>query len=709
MDERVITRLDELGVSLFRINLSHTAVDAVEETIARIQGYTSVPICLDTEGAQVRTGKMRDGTVDITENTVIRAYAEPVDGDAEKFKLYPPEVVDRLRPGDLISIDFDAVLVQVTEASPGCATMRVINGGRMGSNKAVSVQNRLFELPPLTEKDKQALRIGAEMGITNAALSFANRADDIEYLRKAFRDDAFVISKIECRNGIRNLQEILEASDAALIDRGDLSREFPLERIPGLQKDIIGQAKAQKTPVYVATNLLESMVTSTTPTRAEVNDVYNTLMDGADGLVLAAETAIGKHPIRCADMIARMINEFETRGHKSGDVYSFDSTSGLIEPHGGHLVLREAVPADLDQMEKLPRLTLDERDIMDCEQIATGTYSPLTGPMSQAELESVLEVHTLPSGVTWTLPIIFHVNADEADRIAPGERAVLQNENGVAHALIDIDELFRIDVDDVARRWFGTNDFSHPGVAWLTGRGNLYVAGAITLISRNDLPFRHYALTPAETRHIFAHKGWTRVVGFHTRNIAHRAHHFIQMTALERSHADGLYINPVVGPKKPGDFLTAPIIHSYQRMIEQGSYPTGKVLLGSFLTFSRYSGPREAVFTALCRKNMGCSHFIIGRDHTGVGDFYPFDANRRLFDQIGDIGIRPLFFDTVGYDEGECRHVFESEGVILKNISGTEVRDTLRSGGRLPDWFVDPGVQDLLKAELAAGRPIFYE
>lgn len=709
MDERVISRLDELGVGMFRINLSHTPVDVVEETVARIQSLTKVPVCLDTEGAQVRTGKMAAGAVEVSENAIVHAVSELIDGDASRFSLYPGDVVDRLRPGDLISIDFDAVLVQVTDVEPGCATMRVINGGRMGSNKAVSVQNRVFELPPLTDKDRQALRIGADMGVMNAALSFANRAEDVAELRAAFRQDGFVISKIECRNGIDNLDEILVASNAALIDRGDLSREFPLERIPGLQKHIISKAKAKDVPVYVATNLLESMVTSTTPTRAEVNDVYNTLMDGADGLVLAAETAIGEHPIRCANMIARMIREFEAVQKNEGDLYSFDTASGLIDPHGGRLVQREANAADIADLDRFLRLTLDERDLMDCEQLATGTYSPLSGPMNQAELESVLESHSLPTGETWTLPIIFQVAPDVIKSMGVGERIVLQSATGVPHAFLDLEEIYQIDVEQVAGRWFGTASSEHPGVEWVRSRGDTVIAGKVTLISRIDSPFRHYALTPAETRHIFAHKGWSRVVGFHTRNIAHRAHNFIQLTGLANSHADGIYINPVVGPKKPGDFLTSPIMKSYQLLIERGAFPSGKVMLGSFLTYSRYSGPREAVFTALCRKNMGCSHFIIGRDHTGVGNFYASDANRKLFDQIGDIGITPLYFDTVGYNEASGNHEFATDTNTLKNISGTQVRDTLRQGERLPDWFVDSAVQDMLLAELGAGQDLFHE
>jgi ATP sulfurylase len=177
---------------------------------------------------------------------------------------------------------------------------------------------------------------------------------------------------------------------------------------------------------------------------------------------------------------------------------------------------------------------------------------------------------------------------------------------------------------------------------------------------------------------------------------------------LERTGADGLFINPVARPEKPGDFLPEAILLTYQTLLEFGCYPRGRVALGSFFTYSRYAGPREAIFTALCRKNMGCSHLIIGRDHTGVGDFYPRDANRWLFDTVGDIGITPVFFEAVGYSEKTCRYEVD-HGQQLASISGTEVRETLRRGDRLPDWFMRELAQDVLIAELQSGRPLFYE
>jgi len=311
MNEHVIRRMDELNVDLFRINLSHTRLEDVGETIRFVSAISDTPICLDTEGAQIRTGTMSGGAVEATENHLITATAALAGrpGTSDRLGLYPGYVVDRLRQGDLISIDFDAVLVQVIDTAPGTAILRVLNPGRIASNKAVTVQ-RPLTLAPLTDKDREAIGIARAEGVTDFALSFANNAQDVRDIRALAGKDARIIAKIECHNGLLHLDSIIAESDAVLIDRGDLAREVPIERIPQAQKLIVARAKAHRRKVYVATNLLESMVTSSAPTRAEVNDIYNTLADGADGLVLAAETAIGRHPVACAAMVVRLIREF---------------------------------------------------------------------------------------------------------------------------------------------------------------------------------------------------------------------------------------------------------------------------------------------------------------------------------------------------------------------------------------------------------------
>ncbi len=238
MNERVIRRLTDLGVALFRINLSHTDLSDLQGAIELIRRYTEVPICLDSEGAQVRNGPLIGGKVTLVEHGQTQARRLKGPGDAQIFGFYPEFVVDLLEVGDFISIDFNAVLVQVVGKEGGGVTMRVLNGGVMGQNKAVTV-DRALPLPALTDKDRGAIKIGRRMGIRDYALSFANSGADVDLIRELCGDPVRIISKIECRNGLIHLAEIAERSDAILIDRGDLSREVPIERIPIVQKEII--------------------------------------------------------------------------------------------------------------------------------------------------------------------------------------------------------------------------------------------------------------------------------------------------------------------------------------------------------------------------------------------------------------------------------------------------------------------------------------
>ncbi len=707
MNERVIKRLTDLGVALFRINLSHTELADLPAFIELIQSHTSVPVCLDTEGAQVRNGSLVGGKVVLEEHGLIQARRLGRPGDAECFGFYPDFVVDLLEIGDFISIDFNAVLVQVVAKEEGWVTMRVLNGGVMGQNKAVSV-DRPLPLPALTEKDRGAIEIGRSMGITNYALSFANCGADVDLIRQLCGGPVRIISKIECRNGLTHLSEIVDRSDAILIDRGDLSREVPIERIPMVQKEIIQHCNVAGCKVYVATNLLESMIQQPGPTRAEVNDVITTLASGADGLVLAAETAVGVSPIASANMIVRLIHSFEaSRNRDATGFYYEDSRSLLVQPHGEMLIDRHADELMRQGLPGLRCLTVGADELMDCEQIAVGTYSPLTGFMDRATVTSVLFESRLPSGLVWTMPILLSLGAAAGVVPDPGERVLLCDTTGGERAVLDVSEVFELDLEQVARSWYGTSDLTHPGVARLRARGSRFIGGEIHLLARGQSPYRHYELTPAQTRSVFVHKGWTRVVGFHTRNPAHRVHEYIQLEALRTSHADGLYISPVIGPTKGGDFLPGPIMQSYQTLVGLGAYSEGRVVLGSFVTYSRFAGPREAVFTALCRKNMGCSHFIIGRDHAGVGQFYAPNALEKYLAELGDLGVELVRFGPIAWDPLRSSYAPEEEIATPASISGTQVRAALAAGQRLPDWFMRPEIQDLLLAQIAQGQAVF--
>jgi sulfate adenylyltransferase len=305
----VIRALDERGVDLFRINLSHTPLEAVEPAIALVRRYSQVPICLDTQGAQVRCGKMADDTL-LQAGDPVALTATHVVGSAGELTLWPGSVFVSMHAGDLIRVDFDGLLLQVLECDDHSARAVVLEGGGVKSNRAVNI-DPAPELAPLTDLDTAAIEIGLRHGIRHVALSFASSAADIELLRALLPEDAVLISKIESRAGVRNREEIIDASDAVLIDRGDLSREVPLEYVPFYQKAIVRQANRWNRPVYVATNLLESMVTKRQPTIAEMNDIANTLLDGVHGLVLAAETAVGVDPVGTVDIVIRSIKAFE--------------------------------------------------------------------------------------------------------------------------------------------------------------------------------------------------------------------------------------------------------------------------------------------------------------------------------------------------------------------------------------------------------------
>jgi pyruvate kinase len=249
----------------------------------------------------------------VLEGRRVELVSEAVEGTAERFTLWPPTIFDALAPGATLSVDFDGALLRVIEAEPGRATAVVAASGRVRSNKAVTVDPPP-SLPALSQKDLAAIEVGARLGIRAYALSFASSAEDVVRLRGLVPEGSFVIAKIESRKGVRNMDEIIAATDAALIDRGDLSREIPLEHVPYYQKAIVRRANRWNRPVYVATNLLESMVTSRLPTIAEANDLANTLLDGVHGLVLAAETAIGVDPVGSVDMVLRAIRAFERAG-----------------------------------------------------------------------------------------------------------------------------------------------------------------------------------------------------------------------------------------------------------------------------------------------------------------------------------------------------------------------------------------------------------
>jgi pyruvate kinase len=308
-NQSTISAMETNDVNLFKINLSHTKISDLEEMIASLQKWSSVPICLDSEGAQVRNQYMISESVAFNEGDTVKIHSSEVKGDNKNISFAPSNVFGQLNISDVIYVDFHAVTLKVIEKKEEFLLAKVVSSGVVGSNKAVNI-NREIDLEPITKKDLEAFNIGKRMGVSNYALSFTNSSNDVKQVREIIGMDANLISKIESIRGVLNLDEILPVVNYILIDRGDLSREIAIEKIPFIQRRIISKAKSKNVPVYVATNLLESMTATHMPTRAEVNDVASTLLMGADGLVLAAETAIGKYPVEAVAMINSLVKQF---------------------------------------------------------------------------------------------------------------------------------------------------------------------------------------------------------------------------------------------------------------------------------------------------------------------------------------------------------------------------------------------------------------
>ncbi|MCH8033921.1 MAG: sulfate adenylyltransferase [Bacteroidetes bacterium] len=714
LKENIIEEMDRWGTDIFRINLSHTAIEDLDEVINKLRSWTKKPICLDTEGAQIRTGKYLNGQIVLQANSLIEIVKYNEIESGTRLSIYPIIPEEILRVGDVLRIDFHSVIVQVIKVEDKSVLGRVIEGGIVGSNKGISI-DRMPYLPAFTDKDYAALLKGKELGITHYALSFTYKKEDIIWVREQFDYPVFIISKIESYNALSNLKDIVRATDAILIDRGDLSKEVPLQKVGVMQKYIVNFANKFEKPVYVATNLLDSMISGLQPNRAEINDITSTLFNGAQGLVLAAETAIGNHPVEVVRMAAGIIEETtnylnhytELNIHKYIDkVYE----NSLILPHGGELV-QNYLDEDAKEIESknLPKIYLDEQTALDLEQLASGTYSPITGFMDLREMDSVLDAYRLIDGNVWTLPILLQMNKEDIGFRINDKVLLYSKQEDKLIGMLEVKNIERIsDLNSVAKRWFNSSDDEHPGVRYFKSRGDYIISGDVFRLRRDSVE-TPYVLTPKQIRSILRDLNMATVVGFHTRNVLHRGHEFIQKKALEMVNADGLLISPVIGPKKKGDFVSKAIIGSYEKIISKGLYDPFKVLLGAFSTYSRYSGPREAVFTALCRKNFGCSHFIIGRDHTGVGDYYSANASQEIFEKIGEIGIKPIFFETAyycntcGYVTNGCQHLDKDK---IK-LSATEIRNCLISNKRPPEYLLREEISDLLVNMMKENEQIF--
>ncbi|MFX1477521.1 MAG: sulfate adenylyltransferase [Promethearchaeota archaeon] len=361
----------------------------------------------------------------------------------------------------------------------------------------------------------------------------------------------------------------------------------------------------------------------------------------------------------------------------------------MIKPHGGTLINKvlpkmekERITEEISEFEKLK---VRPETLKVIKNICFGVFSPLEGFMNENDYNYVLDTMYLESNIAWPFPIILDVSEEEIKDIKPDDKIILTNSSDLPIALMNIETIYKYNKNKLAQKTYGTLDQNHPGVFSVINYKEKLLGGEIYLINEPKPSFADLDLKPIETRVLFKEKGWDRVVAFQTRNPPHLGHEYVQKAGL--TYVDGLFINPVIGKKKIGDFLDEVIIDAYKVLIKE-YYPKDRVVLSTFETEMRYAGPKEAIFHAITRKNFGCDHIIIGRDHAGVGDYYrPYDAHD-IFNKFPDLGIEPIKFRSFSkcskcnavVNDKICPHPPEMQNFF----TGTEIRKALHSG-KSPD------------------------
>ena len=375
-----------------------------------------------------------------------------------------------------------------------------------------------------------------------------------------------------------------------------------------------------------------------------------------------------------------------------------------LSPHGGQLINRVVSGNEretlLAKVGKIPQIILGEREMSDLDMIACGALSPLEGFMGQADYQSVVEKMRLSNGLPWSLPVMLSAKKSDADTYEVGSEIALLAPDKTPLAILQLKEKFDYNKENEAEKVYKTKEAAHPGVAALYAQNEIYLAGPVQVLNRVKYEeFLNYRQDPLELRKLFQEKGWKTIVGFQTRNPIHRAHEYIQKCALEI--VDGLLIHPLVGATKSDDIPAAVRMKCYEALLKN-YFPLNRTHLSVFPAAMRYAGPREAIFHAIARKNYGCTHFIVGRDHAGVGNYYGTYEAQELFDrfEIEELGIIPLKFENAFF----CKRTLSMATAKTSpstpeeqiNLSGTKVREMLRAGQLPPPEFSRPEVAQIL-------------
>ncbi|MFB5627922.1 MAG: sulfate adenylyltransferase [Nitrosarchaeum sp.] len=369
-------------------------------------------------------------------------------------------------------------------------------------------------------------------------------------------------------------------------------------------------------------------------------------------------------------------------------------TDNSIKPHGGKLVNR----ITKTDSSGLFSISISEDLANDVENIADGIFSPLEGFLGKKDFENVISKGRLSNGLAWTIPIVLDVDESTAAKMKKAGKVLLQNHQGLGIAILHVKETFTFDKEKTAKGVYGTTDSSHPGVAKTMSMQDYLVGGKIDYIQRpEDTEIRKYRLTPLQTREAFAKAEWKTIVAFQTRNPPHVAHEMLQKTSI--TTRDGVFVNPVIGKKKSGDFVDEVIVKCYETMIEH-YYPKNRCKLGTLHTEMKYAGPKEAIHHAIMRQNYGCTHIIIGRDHAGVGTFYDPFAAQKIFDDYPELEISPVFFPAFFYcrkcltytNPKACPHDDDAK----EQISGTKLRQMIDDGKSPSEFILRPEVSKVI-------------